>query len=195
MTSFITDALSQASDALTRLMQDPRTLSSIEIGIETLTRCFQSQGRVLSCGNGGSMCDAIHFAEELSGRFRQDRSPLPVIAVSDPGYISCVANDYGYEHVFSRAVEGWLTEGDVLLGISTSGRSKNVIEAIHSARARNISTLALLGKDGGEMAKLVDIPIIAPSPHTERIQEIHIKIIHILIEGVERRLFPKNYPD
>ena len=193
MTTFIADALSQAGDTLSRFMQDPTAVSNIQRAIETLTHCFQSKGRVLSCGNGGSMCDAIHFAEELSGRFRQDRPPLPAIAVSDPGYISCVANDYGYKHVFSRAVEGWLTKGDVLLGISTSGRSQNVIEAIQSARARHISTVALLGKDGGNIKDIVDIPIIVPSPHTERIQEVHIKIIHILIEGIERQLFPDQY--
>ena len=139
------------------------------------------------------MCDAIHFAEELSGRYRQDRRPLPAMAVSDPGYISCVANDYGYENVFARAVEAWLKKGDVLLAISTSGQSKNIIEAVKTARSRNVTAIALLGNGGGKIKELADIPIVAPSGLTERIQEIHIKIIHILIEGIERKIFPDNY--
>ena len=193
MKNFIQDTLAQGMDTLSRFLQDPSSLEQIESATNALVDCFQRQGKALSCGNGGSMCDAIHFAEELSGRYRQDRPPLPAMAVSDPGYISCVANDYGYENIFSRAVEAWLKKGDILVAISTSGRSKNIVRAVKTARSQNIATIALLGNDGGVLKESVDIPIIVPSPLTERIQEIHIKIIHILIEGIERKLFPEHY--
>ena len=193
MKDFIKDTLAQGMDTLSRFLNDPTSMDQIELAINALSDCFQQQGRALSCGNGGSMCDAIHFAEELSGRYRQDRPPLPAMAISDPGYISCVANDYGYDKVFSRGVEAWLKKGDILLVISTSGRSKNIIEAVKTARSRNLTSIALLGNDGGTLKELADIPIIVPSPLTERIQEIHIKIIHILIEGIERKIFPEHY--
>ena len=193
MKNFINEALVQGMDTLSRFLQDRHSMAQVESAIDALNSCFQGRGKALSCGNGGSMCDAIHFAEELSGRYRRNRPPLPAMAVSDPGYISCVANDYGYEKIFSRSVEAWLQEGDVLLGISTSGRSKNVVEAVRTAHSGKITTVALLGGDGGVLGELADIPILVPSNRTERIQEMHIKIIHCLIEGVERKMFPEHY--
>lgn len=143
--------------------------------------------KIMSCGNGGSMCDAMHFAEELSGRYRNDRPALAALSISDPSHLSCVANDYGYAHVFERYVQGLGQAGDVLLGISTSGSSKNVILAVEAAKAKGISTIVLTGKDGGELAKMADLEIRAPfSPYADRAQEIHIKVIHAFILGIEK---------
>jgi D-sedoheptulose 7-phosphate isomerase len=143
--------------------------------------------KIMSCGNGGSMCDAMHFAEELSGRYRNDRPALAALSISDPSHLSCVANDYGYAHVFERYVQGLGQTGDVLLGISTSGSSKNVILAVEAAKAKGISTIVLTGKDGGELAKIADLEIRAPfSPYADRAQEIHIKVIHAFILGIEK---------
>lgn len=151
-----------------------------------LVSAFHSTNKVISCGNGGSMCDAMHFAEELTGRFRDDRKPFPAIAISDPSYISCTANDYGYEKVFSRFVESMGNKGDVLLAISTSGNSDNVINAIHTAKSKGMKVIGLTGKDGGKMAGLCDVEIRAPhSDYADRAQEIHIKVIHSLIHLVE----------
>ena len=193
MSDFVKESFLQAKDVLLQFIEDGTSYKKINLAIDHLVKCFQSGGKVLSCGNGGSMCDAIHFAEELSGRYRKDRRPLPALAVSDPGYISCVANDYGYDEVFSRYVEGVSKEGDILLAISTSGTSTNVINAIKTAREKKVLTLALLGKDGGLIKEIADLAIVVPSQSTDRIQEIHIKIIHTLIEGIERSLFPQNY--
>jgi len=143
--------------------------------------------KIMSCGNGGSMCDAMHFAEELSGRYRNDRPALAALSISDPSHLSCVAKDYGYAHVFERYVQGLGQAGDVLLGISTSGSSKNVILAVEAAKAKGIRTIVLTGKDGGELAKIADLEIRAPfSPYADRAQEIHIKVIHAFILGIEK---------
>jgi D-sedoheptulose 7-phosphate isomerase len=143
--------------------------------------------KIMSCGNGGSMCDAMHFAEELSGRYRNDRPALAALSISDPSHLSCVANDYGYAHVFERYVQGLGQSGDVLLGISTSGNSKNVILAVEAAKGKGIKTIVLTGKDGGELAKIADLEIRAPfSPFADRAQEIHIKVIHAFILGIEK---------
>jgi D-sedoheptulose 7-phosphate isomerase len=148
---------------------------------------YQNKGRIFSCGNGGSMCDAMHFAEELTGRFRKDRAPLPAMAISDPSHLSCVSNDYGQDFVFSRYLEAWGTTSDTALLISTSGNSKNIINAAYTAKNQGMKTIALLGKGGGALKDLVD------SNTSDRIQEVHIKCIHIFIEGIERTLFPENY--
>ncbi len=151
-------------------------------------------GKLMACGNGGSMCDAMHFAEEWTGRFRGDRDALPALAFSDPSQLTCMANDFGYEQVFARSVEAYGREGDLLLAITTSGNSPNILHAIAAAKARGITTVGLLGKGGGEAARQVDIPIVVPLATTsDRIQEVHIKVIHITIEAVERLLFPANY--
>ena len=150
-------------------------------------------GRILACGNGGSMCDSMHFVEELTGRYRKDRDPICAINMGDPSHITCVANDYGFEYIFSRHVQAWGRDGDTLLAISTSGNSENVIKAVEVAKSKNMKVIGLLGKNGGKLKDMVDIPIIVDSPVTDRIQEIHIKLIHIFIEGIERQLVPEHY--
>ena len=157
--------------------------------VEAMSQAIQNGGKIISCGNGGSMCDAMHFAEELSGRFRDNRRALAAISISDPSHLSCVSNDYGYDFVFSRFIEGLGQENDVLLGISTSGNSKNVILAVEAAKAKGMKTIVLTGKDGGKLAGLADIEIRAPhSNFADRAQEIHIKVIHSLILGIEQSL-------
>ncbi len=154
-----------------------------------LVDAFQSGHKVISCGNGGSMCDAMHFAEELSGRYRNDRKALPALSISDPSHISCVGNDYGYDFIFSRYLEAIGNEGDVLLAISTSGNSANVMNAIKMAKAKGMKVIGLTGKDGGQMASLCDVEIRAPhSQYADRAQEIHIKVIHSLILFVENNI-------
>jgi len=160
--------------------------SKIQKAGEILSNSIKLGGKVVSCGNGGSMCDAMHFAEELTGRYRGDRKAIPALAISDVSHMSCVSNDYGYEYVFSRYLEAFGNEGDVLLGISTSGNSKNVLNAIHVAKNKGMKVIGLTGKTGGEMAQLCDVEIRAPySEFADRAQEIHIKVIHSLIDFVE----------
>jgi D-sedoheptulose 7-phosphate isomerase len=150
---------------------------------------IRNGGKIISCGNGGSMCDAMHFAEELTGRYRENRKAIPAISISDPSHISCVANDFGYDFVFSRYLEAVGQKGDVLLAISTSGNSKNVIEAIKTAKEKGMKVIGLTGKSGGAMAELCDVEIRAPySEYADRAQEIHIKVIHSLIDFIENQL-------
>jgi D-sedoheptulose 7-phosphate isomerase len=190
---FIDSALLESQATLATFLSKEQNLKAIEASVNTLISAFKKGNKVFSCGNGGSMCDAMHFAEELTGRFRKDRPSLPAMSISDPAHLSCVSNDFGYEHIFDRFISGWGQKGDVLLAISTSGNSKNVILAAEEARKKGMISIGLLGKDGGALKDLVDHPIIVDSKVTDRIQEIHIKIIHIFIEGVERTLFPQNY--
>lgn len=184
----------QARETLDKFMSRPENMEAIEKACGLMVESLQNQGRIFSCGNGGSLCDAMHFAEELTGRYREDRPSLPALAMADPGHMTCVSNDYGADQVFSRFLEGWGREGDILLAISTSGNSPNVILAAETAHHKKLKVVGLLGKTGGQLRDKVDIPIIVDSLHTERIQEIHIKIIHTLIEGIERSLFPQLYP-
>lgn len=171
------------------LFSTEQNMQKISDAIEILSTSLSKGGKVISCGNGGSMCDAMHFAEELSGRFRNDRRGLAALSISDPSHISCVANDYGYEYIFSRYVEAIGKEGDILLGISTSGNSENVIKAVKTAKEKGIKTIVLTGKNGGQLADLADLEIRAPqSKYADRAQEIHIKVIHTLIDGIERSL-------
>ena len=164
-------------------------LQKIAHAIKILSESIHNGNKIISCGNGGSMCDAMHFAEELSGRFRNDRKGLAAISISDPSHISCVANDFGYEYIFSRYVDAIGCKGDVLLGISTSGNSENVIKAVELAKSKGIKTIVLTGKTGGKLAALADLEIRAPhSEYADRAQEIHIKVIHALIDGVEKEL-------
>jgi D-sedoheptulose 7-phosphate isomerase len=152
-----------------------------------MSDAINNGGKIFSCGNGGSHCDAMHFAEELTGRYRENRKALPAIAISDPSHISCVSNDFGFDFVFSRYIEGLGNEGDVLLGISTSGNSKNVLRAAEMARQKKMKVVALTGKNGGELADLVDVEIRVPHMgYADRVQEIHIKVIHILIQLIEK---------
>lgn len=169
--------------------QSEANFSLIAQAADLMSQAIQNGGKIISCGNGGSMCDAMHFAEELSGRFRDNRRALAAISISDPSHLSCVSNDYGYDFVFSRFIEGLGQENDVLLGISTSGNSKNVILAVEAAKAKGMKTIVLTGKDGGKLAGLADIEIRAPhSNFADRAQEIHIKVIHSLILGIEHSL-------
>ncbi len=158
-----------------------------------LADVFTKGNKVLICGNGGSNCDALHFAEEFTGRFRGDRKALPAIAISDSSHITCVGNDYGFDYIFSRGVEAYGKEGDMFLGISTSGNSPNVIKAVEAAKKLGMKTCVLLGKDGGKLKGMCDYEFIIPGKTSDRIQEIHMMILHIIIEGVERIMFPENY--
>ncbi len=169
--------------------QNTENFEKIETAIEMMCTALKAGNKIISCGNGGSMCDAMHFAEELSGRFRNNRIGLAAVSISDPSHISCVANDFGYDFVFSRYIEALGQPGDVLLGISTSGSSKNVILAVEEAKKKGMKTLVLTGKDGGKLADLADLEIRAPySEFADRAQEIHIKIIHNFILGIELNL-------
>lgn len=191
--SFIRTSLQEAQKTLNTFVENERNLQLIDEAINLFVTSFKNGGRSFSCGNGGSMCDSLHFAEELTGRYRSDRAPLPATGISEAGHITCIANDFGFDHIFSRFVEAWGQKGDVLLAISTSGNSANVIKAVETARAKGMKVVGLLGKDGGKLKSMVDIPLIIPSTTTDRIQEVHIKCIHIFIEGIERQLFPENY--
>lgn len=187
------DSFREAQQCLDDFIHTDGLADSLESAVNLLIRAFAKRCPVLSCGNGGSTCDAMHFAEEFTGRYRKDRSALPAMAIADPSHLTCVSNDYGFEHVFSRTVDAFGKEDGVLLAISTSGNSKNVLEAAKVARSRKMCVIGLTGKGGGLLADLCDICFIAPGANADRIQEIHIKIIHTLIEGVERELFPENY--
>ncbi|MGL4802133.1 D-sedoheptulose 7-phosphate isomerase [Cetobacterium sp.] len=158
-----------------------------------LANIFQLGNKVLICGNGGSNCDALHFAEEFTGRFRKDRRALPAISLSDSSHITCVGNDYGFDYIFSRGVEAYGKEGDMFIGISTSGNSVNVIKAVEIAKKMGLKTCVLLGKDGGKLKGMCDYEFIIPGNTSDRIQEIHMMILHIIIEGVEKIMFPENY--
>lgn len=181
--------LDEAAQVLAQF-QTTENIDKIAEAITIMATALRNGNKIISCGNGGSMCDAMHFAEELSGRFRNDRKGLAAISISDPSHISCVGNDYGYEAVFSRYVEALGKSGDVLLGISTSGNSANVINAVEAAKEMGIKTVVLTGKDGGKLAAMADLEIRAPySQYADRAQEIHIKVIHNLILGIEKELF------
>ena len=187
--AMIKDELLEAEKVLQAFIADPKNLQHIEQAATLLASSFKNDGKVLACGNGGSHCDAMHFAEELTGRYREHRPSYPAIAISDPSHLSCVSNDYGYNFVFSRYLEGVGRAGDVLFCLSTSGNSANILEAIKTAKAKGISVIALTGKDGGKMAGLADVEIRVPHfGFADRIQEVHIKIIHILIYLIEQKM-------
>jgi D-sedoheptulose 7-phosphate isomerase len=181
--------LTQAQDVLNAFISDSNNITAIESAANAMAIAVKNGGKILSCGNGGSMCDAMHFAEELTGRYRENRKAIPAIAISDASHMSCVSNDYGYDHVFSRYLEALGNKGDVLLGISTSGNSANVIKAAETAKANGMTVVGLTGKDGGKLASLCDIEIRVPHfGFADRVQEIHIKVIHILILLLEQKL-------
>ncbi len=176
----------EAMQTLQRFIEDAEQMNHIDRAAQAMLQAIKADGKILSCGNGGSHCDAMHFAEELTGRYRNHRPGIAAIAISDVSHISCVGNDYGYDQIFSRYVEAVGRKGDVLLAISSSGNSANVIKAIEAAKAKGIKVVGLTGKDGGKMAGLVDIEIRAPhSEYADRAQEIHIKVIHSLIDSIE----------
>ncbi len=184
----IADHFSEALEILQKF-NNPENFSRIQTAGDLMVTSLKNKGKIISCGNGGSMCDAMHFAEELTGRYRGDRPAIPAISISDPSHISCVGNDYGFDHIFSRYLEAVGNSGDVLLAISTSGNSKNVINAIEVAKSKGMKIVALTGKDGGKIASMVDVEIRAPhSTYADRAQEIHIKVIHSLIDHIESNL-------
>lgn len=179
----------EAQAVLNAFLLDERNFISIENAGKLMVESVKDGGKILSCGNGGSMCDAMHFAEELTGRYRDNRKAIPAISISDPSHISCVGNDYGYEHIFSRYIEALGNKGDVLLAISTSGNSKNVLNAIEVAKSKGMKVVGLTGKDGGAMSNVCDVEIRAPhSQYADRAQEIHIKCIHSLIDYIEQHV-------
>lgn len=181
--------LQEAAQLLSSFLNDEKNIEAIEKAGNAMVDCIQKDHKIIACGNGGSMCDAMHFAEELSGRFRDDRQALPAISISDPSHMSCVGNDYGFDFVFSRFIEGLGKSGDVLLAISTSGNSENIINAIRAAKDKGMVIVGLTGKTGGKMADLCDVEIRAPkSDFADRAQELHIKIIHNLIQYIEGNL-------
>lgn len=180
-------------ELLKAFVADEKNIDETTKVAKVLAACFNSKNKVLICGNGGSTCDAMHFAEEFTGRFRQERRALPAISISDSSHITCCANDYGFDSVFSRGVEAYGLEGDFFIGISTSGNSGNVIKAVEKAKEQGMKTMALLGKDGGKLKGVCDYEFIVPGKTSDRIQEIHMMILHIIIEGVERIMFPENY--
>ena len=182
--------LEEARNLLDAFLSNQDNLKNIQLAGELLVDCINNENKIISCGNGGSMADAMHFAEELTGRFRDDRNAIAAVAISDPAHITCVANDYGFEYIFSRYIEAVGNKGDVLLAISTSGNSANVINAIQEAQSRGMKVIALTGKDGGGMSDICDIEIrVAHTGYSDRIQEIHIKVIHLLIDYLERKLW------
>tara|TARA_X000000950_G_scaffold279599_1_gene372630 strand:+ start:130 stop:717 length:588 start_codon:yes stop_codon:yes gene_type:complete len=171
------------------VLRDDAFLAAMERGAKLLVDALGSGHKILSCGNGGSMCDAMHFAEELSGRYRDDRKPFAALSLSDPSAMTCIGNDYGFEHVFARQTQALGQAGDVLLAISTSGNSANVLAAATQAKALGMGVLALTGKDGGTLAGVADVEVRVPwSGYADRIQEVHIRCIHAWIHAVEQQL-------
>jgi D-sedoheptulose 7-phosphate isomerase len=187
--NIIKDQLTEAARVLDEFLNDQDAIRKIELAAQAMADAILNGGKIMSCGNGGSQCDAMHFAEELTGKFREERKALPAISIADPSHMTCVGNDYGFEHIFSRYVEGLGKPGDVLLGISTSGNSSNVINAVVAAKAQGMKVVALTGKSGGKLAELADIEIRVPHMgYSDRIQEIHIKVIHIIILLIEQKV-------
>ncbi|NJM94410.1 MAG: D-sedoheptulose 7-phosphate isomerase [Cytophagales bacterium] len=183
--------LRQSAAVLDDFLSNPHSIHQISKAAELMARAMEQGGKVLSCGNGGSHCDAMHFAEELTGRYRHSRRALPALAISDVSHISCTANDFGFDHVFARYVEALGRPGDVLLAISTSGNSANVLRAATAAREQGLAVVALTGKDGGKLGPLADVEIrVEHQGYADRVQEIHIKVIHILILLIEKQLTP-----
>ena len=187
--SIIADELNQAAKVLNDFISDSKNIDIIEQAGKIISQSVAAGGKVISCGNGGSHCDAMHFAEELTGKYREPRKAIPALCISDPSHISCVGNDYGYEFIFSRYLEALGNKGDVLLAISTSGESKNILRAAQTAKERGMMVVALTGKDGGKLGPMADVEIrVGHQGYADRIQEIHIKIIHILILLIEKQV-------
>ncbi len=189
MSNSIRKNLEEAKNILDKFLSDEKNILAIERAGEILVAALKGGNKIISCGNGGSMADAMHFAEEMTGRFREDRKPFAAIAISDPSYITCTANDYGFENIFSRFVEAHGKSGDVLVAISTSGNSKNILKAAEVAKAAGVKIIGLTGKDGGKLASFCDVEIRAPyADFADRAQEIHIKVIHSLIDFTEQNI-------
>lgn len=191
---YVENSLLEAQIAINNFCSNYAEIIKIYKSIDLMVECIKNGGHIFSCGNGGSMTDAMHFAEELSGRYRLNRPALPGIAISDSSHVSCVANDFGYNQVFSRFIEANVHSNDIVLAISTSGKSENVISALKVCKERQIKSILLTGQPNSPCENLATISIVATGGiFADRVQELHIKIIHILIEGIERNLFPNNY--
>ena len=187
-------ALNDARDALDALISNEKTIEAVVAAAGLMADAVEGDGKVMSCGNGGSLCDAMHFAEEMTGRYRSNRRPYAALAISDASHMACVGNDYGYEEVFSRYVEAHGRKGDVLLAITTSGTSRNIVKAAEVARRKGVKVVALTGRDETPITELADVSIVTPAGRwADRVQELHIKCIHILIELIERQLDKQNY--
>ena len=187
--AIILNELNQAAETLTGFLNDANNISKIESAASMLSGAVKAGGKIISCGNGGSHCDAMHFAEELTGKFRNPRRAIPALCISDASHITCVGNDYGYDFIFSRYLEALGNKADVLLAISTSGNSANVLNAVKTAKEKGMKVIALTGKDGGKLGPLADVEIrVAHKGYADRIQEIHIKVIHILILLIEKQM-------
>jgi D-sedoheptulose 7-phosphate isomerase len=190
MRDIILQNLREAKAVLEKFINNPSSIAAIEDASGIMAESVSNGGKLISCGNGGSMCDAMHFAQELTGRFRHERPSLPALSISDPSHLTCAGNDYGFEHIFSRFVEGMGSGGDVLFAISTSGNSMNVIKAAEAARQKGMKVIALTGKTGGLLSAISDVEIrVEGEKYSDRIQEVHIKVIHILIDLIERKVF------
>lgn len=189
MKGYILHSLHEAQDALAEFIADQRNIDAIERAARLMAHAIEGGHKIIACGNGGSLCDATHFAEELTGRFRHDRRSLPGVAINDPAFISCTSNDFDYTDIFARYIEGLGCAGDVLLAISTSGNSANVMRAVRAAHENGIAVVGLTSTGDNLLSAEADVAICAPrTPFSDRIQEIHIKVIHILVEMIEKQV-------
>lgn len=193
MHAYIRHSFLEAQACLASFLENDENLRMVEEIAALVVRTFRAGNKILTAGNGGSMCDAMHFAEEWSGRYRSDRAPMPAIALSDPSHMSCVGNDYGFSEVFARQVMGLGTPGDLLLLFTTSGKSPNLLRAAEDARSKGIAVVGLLGRGGGQLKDHCTLSLVVPGDTSDRIQELHIKIVHVVIEAAERELFPDVY--
>lgn len=184
----IKKALQDAAHVLSVLHADDATLRRAQQAADALVRALKGGHKILLCGNGGSSCDAAHFAEELTGRFRSDRAPLAAIACTDYGHITCTANDYGYDYVFSRWITALARPGDAVIVLSTSGKSVNILNAVNAAKEAGATTFSLLGKSGGHLVGSCDHEIIVPGETSDRIQELHMLLLHAWCEEIERQM-------
>ena len=185
----IRSALREAVTTVDALLRDEAALAAVARFVDATHAALASGGRLLACGNGGSMADAMHFAEEWTGRFRYERRALPALALSDPAALTAIANDYGYGEVFARQVEAYGRAGDMLVLLSTSGNSENLVRAAEVARRLRVTTVGLLGRGGGKVRDAVDIAIVVPHATTsDRVQEVHLTVLHAVIDAVERKL-------
>ena len=192
MISQIQASFGALQNALNAFVEQPENLDAIVKIVQRMSHCLESGGTIITFGNGGSMCDAMHLAEELTGRYQMERPALPAIALSDPSYLTCVANDYGFNEVFARGVAAFGNPKNMVIGFSTSGNSENVYRAFLAAKERQMSSVALLGGDGGKIRGLCDFELIVAATGSARIQEIHGAILHNLVELTEKLLFPQK---
>ena len=189
MNKLIQNSFNECAEVLNRFINDKACMANVEKAAILIAEALKKGNKVISCGNGGSLCDATHFAEELTGRYRNNRLPLPAISINDPAYITCVANDFGFDYIFSRYVESVGQAGDILLAITTSGKSVNVLQAMEEAKKKGMAVICMTGKTEQKAVDLSDIYICAQGgKYSDRVQEIHIKIIHIMIEAIEEYL-------